>query len=423
MAVRTIKVDITGLKDIEKAQKSVSALRDSVLDFEKQLQKLSGKGNSPLSFNVKLEMNTDKALKDFLSLKKQIESLPITSTTKSSVTSDNSGSTNKGVINPNTIPNNNGYIRVRDQDYKSWLNLNSAINNVTSSTIGLASQMVNLGALTPARGLLSVFTGINRSVLETQKNLMGLVGNGITGALRGGFSTITSSAKTGFDGLVKEAETLGDAMQVYRINMQALGVDDKEVNKSIKRLGDYGKATVFDASDLLEQAGIYSSYGRTDSEQIVKGYAGLLAQTKNPKEGMKTVTEQTSQMLASGVLNQQDYKFIRQRLSALGASRLNAELQKLAESKGADSIISATKKRLITADEFLDIINKLGNSDDFQKLVNSIVTPKQAMENLKETLSNLLVYDKIDDEGNSTPGALNRVYVATRDFIWELQIL
>lgn len=40
MAVRTIKVDITGLKDIEKAQKSVSALRDSVLDFEKQLQKL-----------------------------------------------------------------------------------------------------------------------------------------------------------------------------------------------------------------------------------------------------------------------------------------------------------------------------------------------------------------------------------------------
>lgn len=415
MAVRTIKVDITGLKDIEKAQKSVSALRDSVLDFEKQLQKLSGKGNSPLSFNVKLEMNTDKALKDFLSLKKQIESLPITNTTKGSVTSDNVGSRN--TTNSNAIPNNNGYIRVRDQDYKSWLNLNSAINNVTSSTIGLASQMVKLGAIAPARGLLSVFTSINRSVLDTQKNLMGLVGNGITGALRGGFSTITSSAKTGFDGLVKEAETLGDAMQVYRINMQALGVDDKEVNKSIKRLGDYGKATVFDASDLLEQAGIYSSYGRTDSEQIVKGYAGLLAQTKNPKEGMKTVTEQTSQMLASGVLNQQDYKFIRQRLSALGASRLNAELQKLAESKGESSIIDATRKRKISADEYLDIVNKLGNSDDFQKLVNSIVTPKQAMENLKETLSNLLVYDKIDDEGNSTPGALNRVYVATRDFI------
>lgn len=416
MAVRTIKVDITGLKDIEKAQKSVSALRDSVLDFEKQLQKLSGKGNSPLSFNVKLEMNTDKALKDYLSLKKQIESLPITNTTKSSVTSNN-GDYSKNSTNPNTIPNNNGYIRVRDQDYKSWLNLNSAINNVTSSTIGLASQMVKLGAVTPAKGLLSVFTSINRSVLDTQKNLMGLVGNGITGSLRGGFSTITSSAKTGFDGLVKEAETLGDAMQVYRINMQALGVDDKDVNKSIKRLGDYGKATVFDASDLLEQAGIYSSYGRTDSEQIVKGYAGLLAQTKNPKEGMKTVTEQTSQMLASGVLNQQDYKFIRQRLSALGASRLNAELQKLAESKGESSIIDATRKRKISADEYLDIVNKLGNSDDFQKLVNSIVTPKQAMENLKETLSNLLVYDKIDDEGNSTPGALNRVYVATRDFI------
>ena len=54
MAVRTIKVDITGLKEIEKAQKSVSALRDSVLDFEKKLRKMGGKNTSSLSFNVNL---------------------------------------------------------------------------------------------------------------------------------------------------------------------------------------------------------------------------------------------------------------------------------------------------------------------------------------------------------------------------------
>lgn len=416
MAVRTIKVDITGLKEIEKAQKSVSALRDSVLDFEKKLGKMGGKNTSPLSFNVNLMFNTDKALKDYLALKKQIEGIPIKiNTTK--------GTSQSGTVQESTTSGRRertfsaDYIKVKDQDYQSWRNLHKAIQDVSSSTFSLSSQMLKLGAINPAKGLLSVFNKVNSTILGIQGNLMGLVGNKITGAIGTAVNATLGSVRSGIGQLKDEANNLGDAMQVYRINMQALGFDEKSVNKSIKRLGDYGKSTVFDATDLLEQASTYTAYGRRDSEQIVKGYAGLLAQTKNPIEGMRTVTEQTAQMLAAGVLNQQDYKFIRQRLSALGASRLNAELQKLAESKGADSIISATKKRLISADEYLDVVNKLGNEDTFQNLVNSIITPRQAIANLKETLSNLLVFDDIDEEGNAKPGALNQVYVATRDFI------
>lgn len=416
MAVRTIKVDITGLKEIEKAQKSVSALRDSVLDFEKKLGKMGGKNTSPLSFNVKLMFNTDKALKDYLALKKQIEGIPIKiNTTKGTA---QSGTVQEATTNGRRERTFSAdYIKVKDQDYQSWRNLHKAIQDVSSSTFSLSSQMLKLGAINPAKGLLSVFNKVNSTILGIQGNLMGLVGNKITGAIGTAVQSTLGAVRSGIGQLKDEANNLGDAMQVYRINMQALGFDEKSVNKSIKRLGDYGKSTVFDATDLLEQASTYTAYGRKDAEQIVKGYAGLLAQTKNPIEGMKTVTEQTSQMLASGVLNQQDYKFIRQRLSALGASRLNAELQKLAESKGADSIISATKKRLISADEYLDVVNKLGNEDTFQNLVNSIITPRQAIANLKETLSNLLVFDDIDEEGNAKPGALNQVYVATRDFI------
>ena len=101
---------------------------------------------------------------------------------------------------------------------------------------------------------------------------------------------------------------------------------------------------------------------------------------------MRTVTRANLSDACLRVLNQQDYKSIRQRLSALGVSKLNAELQKLAESKGADSIISATKKRLISADEYLDVVNRLGNGDTFQSLVNSIITPRQAIANLKENI-------------------------------------
>ena len=417
MTIRTIKVDITGLKEIEKAQKSVSALRDSVLDFEKKLKKMGGKNTSPLSFNVNLNLNTDKALKDFLSLKKQIENIPINvRSTKGKTTDSSVISVDKTQV---TRPKEKvaEYVKVRDQDYQSWRNLHKAVQDVTTSTMGLSSQMIRLGAVNPAKGLLSVFNKVNSTVLGIQNNIMGLVGNKVTGALGNAIQGTLGAVKSGVGQLKDEANNLGDAMQVYRINMEALGFSEKETNKSIKRLGDYGKASVFDATDLLEQASTYTAYGRKDAESIVKGYAGLLAQTKNPVQGMKTVTTQTSQMLANGYLNQGDYRFIRERLSALGASKLNAELLKLAQAKGEDSITDATRKKLITANEYLDIVNKLGNEDIFQNLVTSIVTPRQAIANFKETLSNLLVFDEIDEDGNAKPGALNQVYVATRDFI------
>lgn len=417
MTIRTIKVDITGLKEIEKAQKSVSALRDSVLDFEKKLKKMGGKNTSPLSFNVNLNLNTDKALRDYLSLKKQIENIPINvRSTKGKTTDSSVISVDKTQV---TRPKEKvaEYVKVRDQDYQSWRNLHKAVQDVTTSTMGLSSQMIKLGAVNPAKGLLSVFNKVNSTVMGIQNNIMGLVGNKVTGALSNAIQGTLGAVKSGVGQLKDEANNLGDAMQVYRINMEALGFSEKETNKSIKRLGDYGKASVFDATDLLEQASTYTAYGRKDAEDIVRGYAGLLAQTKNPVQGMKTVTTQTSQMLANGYLNQGDYRFIRERLSALGASKLNAELLKLAQAKGEDSITDATRKKLITANEYLDIVNKLGNEDTFQNLVTSIVTPRQAIANFKETLSNLLVFDEIDEEGNAKPGALNQVYVATRDFI------
>lgn len=417
MAIRTIKVDITGLKEIEKAQKAVSTLRDSVLDFEKRLKKMGGKNTSSLSFNVNLKLNTDKALSDYLALKRQIENIPIKVGTKKGSTSDSNVPTVEKTKVSRPTGKSTDYVKVRDQDYQSWRNLHKVVQDVSNATFGLTNRMVSLGAVNPAKGLLATFNKVNSTVLGIQNNLFGFVGNKLTGAIGNAVQGTLSAVTGGIGQLKDEANNLGDAMQIYRINMQALGFDEKETNKSIKRLGDYGKASVFDATDLLEQASTYTAYGRKDAESIVKGYAGLLAQTKNPVQGMKTVTTQTSQMLANGFLNQGDYRFIRERLSALGASKLNAELLKIAQSKGETSITDATRKKLITADEYLDAVNKLGNEDTFQSLVTSIVTPRQALANFKETLSNLLVFDKIDDEGNAKPGALNQVYVATRDFI------
>nr|DAW32321.1 MAG TPA: tail tape measure [Caudoviricetes sp.] len=398
MSVRTIGVKIDGLNDIETASKILLNMKKTVLDIEKLINKM-GKSNSLPFVNIKLRLNTDE-------IEKQIKSI--------NGLADKAKGQGKSPLDDKALRRTSIEVHNVAEAYKNLYNSISAVDGVVTK---LTSNMIRLGAVNPAKTMLGSFKAISSEVLGIQRSLASMVGGGLKGSLTGIVSGIRTAFHTGLGELNKEANNLGDAMQIYRINMQALGKTEKEINLSMKRLGDYGKSSVFDATDLLEQASTFSAYNRSDAEEITKAFAGLTAQTKNPVEGMKTITTQMSQMLAAGVLNQGDFRFIREKFSALGASELNRRLTELAKSKGEDTIVDATRKRLISTDEFLDVVKQVGGDPRFQELVTSIITPRQAIANLKETLSNLLVFDKVDEEGNITPGALNKVYVATREFI------
>lgn len=396
MSVRTISVTINGLNDIEAKTKLLNNMKATVLDIERMIKKMGRSNNLP-SINLKLNIDTSD-------IQRQINNV-------NALVSKASGSSvgGSGKLKDQTIEVNNFA--------ESWKNVGSAMSMADRTLTSLTSNMIKLGAVNPAKTMLSGLKSVSYELLNIQKSFTSLVNGKLTSSFQGMITSAVTTMKQGVAGMISESQKVGDAMQIYRVNMSSLGFSDKDVNKSLKRLGDYGKASVYDASDLLNQASTYYAYNRKDSEDIVKAFAGLIAQTNNPVQGIKTAGEQTAQMLANGYLNQQDFKFTRERFSALGASEVNKRLLALAQSKGYSSIIKATQDKAITADEYLDVIKEVGNSPKFQSLVTSILTPKQAIENLKETLSNLLVFDKVDEDGNSSPGALNKVYVATRDFI------
>lgn len=396
MSVRTISVTINGLNDIEAKTKLLNNMKATVLDIERMIKKMGRSNNLP-SINLKLNIDTSD-------IQRQINNVNAL-VSKASGSSVGGSSKVKGQV-----------VEVTNLA-ESWKNVGSAMSIADRALTSLTSNMIKLGAINPAKTMLSGLRSVSSELLNVQKSFTSLVNGKLTSGFQGIISSAVTTLRQGVAGMVAESQKVGDAMQIYRVNMSSLGFSDKDVNKSLKRLGDYGKASVYDASDLLNQASTYYAYNRKDSEDIVKAFAGLIAQTQNPVQGLKTAGEQTAQMLANGYLNQQDFKFTRERFSALGASEVNKRLLALAQSKGYSSIIEATQKKGITADEYLDVIKEVGNSPKFQSLVTSILTPKQAIENLKETLSNLLVFDKVDEDGNTTPGALNKVYVATRDFI------
>lgn len=396
MSVRTISVTINGLNDIEAKTKLLNNMKATVLDIERMIKKMGRSDNLP-SINLKLNIDTSD-------IQKQINNVNAL-VSKASGSSVGGSSKVKGQA-----------IEVTNLA-ESWKNVGSAMDEANRALTSLTSNMIKLGAINPAKTMLSGLRSVSSELFNVQKSFTSMVNGKLTSGLQNIVGSTLTSMRQGVTGMVAESQKIGDAMQIYRVNMSALGFSDKDVNKSLKRLGDYGKSSVYDASDLIHQASTLYAYNRKDSEDVVKAFAGLIAQTNNPVEGLKTAGEQTAQMLANGYLNQQDFKFTRERFSALGASEVNKRLLALAQSKGYSSIIKATQEKAITADEYLDVIKEVGNSPKFQNLVTSILTPKQAIDNLKETLSNLLVFDKVDDDGNSSPGALNKVYVATRDFI------
>lgn len=285
--------------------------------------------------------------------------------------------------------------------------LGSRVVESYNALIRKASEFVTVGA---SRKVLDMFVALNKEIVTMNLNLGRGIGNTLISSVQSALNHVRSFVKQTLSQLRAETEELGDAMEVYRLSMQSLGFSETETNLSMKRLGDYGKASVYDAKDLLGLASNLYAYDRTDAEDIVKAIAGLTAQTKNPKMNFNRVQTQLVQMMGAGVLNQQDWRYMRDAMNALGQSEVIDALTALAKQKGYSTLAEASRKRGITSEEVLDILKGIGNSDKFQNLVASIITPKQAIANLKETLANLLVFDEIDDQGNAIDGPLKNLY-------------
>lgn len=387
MAVRTIGVKVTGADDVERVTRLVNNLQKSVVDALKGLGKLEDKGNKSSSFSFKVKIDASDFTRELANLKAQMQEVE-----KKTKDVGSSSKESSAII------------------ASSFREIENAISSTLKSMDNLVMKAEKLTVVNPAKTMLSSFVQLNSEIVKMNLNLGKGLGQGLMNGLYGVTSQLRAFVSTTFNEVVKESQELGDAMQIYRVNMEGLGFSPTETNKSMKRLGDYGKTTVYDASDLLGMASSLYAYDRKDAEDIVKAVAGLTAQTANPVESMSRVNTQMVQILAAGVLNQQDWRYMREAFNAMGASDVIEQLEALAKSKGYDSMVDATRVRAISSDEFLDIIKQVGTSDKFQNLVESIITPRQALANLKESLSNLFVFDEIDENGNAIAGPLKGLY-------------
>ena len=229
------------------------------------------------------------------------------------------------------------------------------------------------------------FTSTLRNAICSVDSLASKIKSGISfGVLTGMGQQAFSALSNGARELVGEVNSANKAWKTYEGNMQILGKSKQEIASVKSSLQKFAEQSIYSSSDMASTYAQLASVGTKSADTLVTGFGGLAAAAVNPTQAMKTLSQQAVQMAAKPKVQWMDFKLMLEQTPA-GMAAVAREMGKTSSELVAD--IQAGE---VTTEEFFNAINKVGNSDSFQKLATSYKGVDEAMAGLKETLGNKL---------------------------------
>lgn len=417
MTVKTIGVEIKGENDVLRVSKLVDKLKESVKEVEKTLK--GGKGGRPSLF-IEVGVSRNSLIESANQISRFFASKDFEINVQPKVGKLNGASSNLSKQANSLIKS-----ELTENSINSFNRLGDSIDDSKNKLARFYGMLGKSALDAPVKGLLSGFKLVGREVTSLIGKVNRLTGSLLGNALQNGFYAIANRVGEMARSVIAETKEIGDALVTYKIQMKQMGLSDKEINTNLKTLTEFGKASVFDASDLIQQAGDYQAYGMSSkgATDLVKAIGGMTAQTADPNKSIEHVGIQLKDMMARQKVTWQDVKFMKGWFNAQGSAKLSEILDKKAMERGYKNTIDAITKGAMTPEDITGAINEVGLSDSFQKLVTTIATPKQAIDNLKEALANQFQVGQYDNEGNVIEAPLNNLYKATVTFIKEITSL
>lgn len=218
-------------------------------------------------------------------------------------------------------------------------------------------------------------------------------------AVFGAFASVGASAMrtvtSAISGTISELSSSNVAWKTFEGNMQMLGQSSGEINKAKKALQQYATQTIYSASEMSQTYSQFAAVGTKNCLQLVKGFGGLASAAENPKQAMKTLSQQGTQMAAKPMVAWQDFKLMLEQTPA-GIAAVAREM-----GMSTSELVSAVQNGTVKTEDFFNAVEKAGNSKAFTKMATQYKSVGQAMDGLKETLANKLMpaYDKLSQIG------------------------
>ncbi|QHC81210.1 phage tail protein [Lacticaseibacillus paracasei] len=204
----------------------------------------------------------------------------------------------------------------------------------------------------------------------------------IAGAI--GLVKVVGAIGDGVKSMVGELDESSKAWQTFESNMKFLGKTPAQISTIEKSLQSYAQKTIYSSSDMASAYAQFASVGVKGVGSLVKGMGGLAAATDDPKQAMKTLMQQGTQMAAKPMVQWADFRLMLEQTPAGMAAVAKAMGMSTKE------LVQNVQNGKVSTQQFFDGIEKAGNSKAFQKMATSYKTVGEAMDGLQETLANKL---------------------------------
>ena len=265
--------------------------------------------------------------------------------------------------------------------------LNFSNSSKSLENIGDAAKSVNMSPLSNA--------------VETVKNkFSGLEVIAVTA-----LANITNSAVNTGKKIVSALtiDPIKDGLSEYELQIKSVqtimgntGKDVKTVNKALDELNDYADLTIYNFSDMTQNAGMFTAagVGLEDTMVAIKGIGNWAAYAGASASDMSRATFQLGQALSSGVIRLQDWMSI-EHTAGMAGEKYKEAFMETARQHGiaVDDIVAANgsfreslKDNWLTTDIFLETMQRFANDQSMTDAATKVKTFTDLMGTLKEAL-------------------------------------
>ncbi|WP_285118062.1 tape measure protein [Lactococcus petauri] len=221
------------------------------------------------------------------------------------------------------------------------------------------------------------------------------------GAISGVVQSLTTTGinvlSNGIREMVGELSSASATWQTFEGNMAIMGKGASEIKAVKAELQDFATKTIYSASDMSSTYSQLAAVGTKNTTQLVEGFGGLAAAAEDPAQAMKTLSQQATQMAALPKVQWMDFKLMLQQTPA-GMAAVAKQM-----GKSTEQLVKDIQDGKVATQDFFDAISKVGGdtNGDFYKMATKFKTIGQAMDGLKEGLTNKLqpAFDKASKFG------------------------
>lgn len=262
-----------------------------------------------------------------------------------------------------------GTLRINDAFSNTLNRFNAGMQRSVAASNRLKSEL-NRGS-----GFNSLSNSANKATVSLRQMIAG-------SAIGGVISSAIGVAGRGMRSFVGELNESTIAWSTFEGNMRQIGKSPAQINAAKNSLQKFAQDTIYSSADMASTYSQLAAVGTKNTTQLVKGFGGLAAAANDPKQAMKTLSEQATQMAAKPMVQWQDFKLMLEQTPAGMAA--------VAKTMGMNTrqLLQAVQNKNVKTEDFLAAIAKTGTNANFSKMATKYKTVGQALDGLKETLAN-----------------------------------